>query len=310
MRKLLGVLLAVSIVLVTVTDLNAGKGYSSGGRSYSSSSSSSRSSSPPSSSRSSSSSSSKPSSGYSSGNKSYSSGSKGYSSGASSPSKSPSSKPSGGFQTLPAAQQRKAEARTAYQQSTAPKESYKTPKGNVVTIKKNDKRVTSIRNMPEDKWVTRETRVQTFYHSYYSHPPVTVVHYNDPYNTFFWLWMLDRSVNDRAYWAYHHRHEMDEARYRDLLAKDRALEARVKQLEAEKLARDPNFVPAGMQDPDLQYTDDFVNASRNPTLRPSQPTNWGAVGRGIWTFIKWCFYIALTGVVIWLLVWLIFYKKW
>jgi hypothetical protein len=340
LKKILTAILAVALVVFSGSDAFAGKGYSSGGgRSYSSSS---RSFSSPSRSFSSSSSKSFSSSSksYSSGSKSYSSGSKGYSSGSKSsvtpshtnsthqstgpPSKnytsgnkgytssgsSYSRKPTGNFQSLAATEQRKAESRAAYQKATAPKESYTTPKGNTVTIKKDDARVISVRNMPEEKWVNRETRVQTFYHSYYYHVPPTVVHYNDPYSTFFWLWMLDRSLDDRAYWAYHHRYDMDEARYRDLLAKDRALEARIRQLEAEKKARDPNYVPPGMPDADLQYTDDFVNASINPEPKPYTGMTAGQFFHGLWVFIKWCFYIALIIAVIWFLVWLVFYKRW
>ncbi len=337
MRKFLTIVLTVFILIIGTNEAFAGKGYSSGsGRSYSSGSSVSRSSSSSSFSRSSSPSVSKtPSSSgksYSSGSKSYStpksSGSggfsnkstpstgppsKGYSNGSSSYSSS-SKKPTGNFQSLAANEQRKAESRAHYQQATAPKETYTTPKGNSVTIKKDDVRVVSIRNMPTEKWVNRETRVQTFYHTYYAHPPVTVVHYNDPYSTFFWLWLMDRSLNDRAYWAYNHApgtaYAMDEARYRDLLAKDKALEARIRQLEAEKKARDPNYIPPGMDDPDLQYTDEFVNASVNPHLKPHSGITARQFFYGVWVFIKWCFYIAVTIAVIWISVWLIFYKKW
>ncbi len=339
MKKILTAILAVALLVFSGADANAGKGYSSGGgRSYSSGS---RSFSSPSRSFSS------PSRSFSSGSKSYSSGSKGYSSGSksytsghtssthahtgppSSGSKSYTSgnkgytsaggssysrKPTGSFQSIAAAEQRKAESRVHYQKATTPRETYTTPKGNTVTIKKDDARVISIRNMPEEKWVNRETRVQTFYHNYYHSVPTTVVHYNDPYSTFFWLWLMDRSVNDRAYWAYCHApgtpYAMDEARYRDLLAKDKNLEARIKQLEAEKKARDPNYVPPGMDDPDLQYTDDYVNAVVNPQLKPYNGPTFAGFLHGVWVLIKWCFYIALTIAVIWFAVWFVFYKRW
>jgi len=183
-----------------------------------------------------------------------------------------------------------------------------------VTIKKDDARVASVRKMPEEKWVHREDRVRTFYHDYYVHPPTTVVHYNDPYSTFFWLWMWDRcSFDNRAYWAYCHApgtpYAMDDARYHDLLARDKKLESRIKQLEAEKKARDPNYVPPGV-DEDLQYTDDFVNASVNPTAKPYNGPTFGGFLHGLWVFIKWCFYIALTALVVWLLFWFVFIKRW
>jgi hypothetical protein len=158
--------------------------------------------------------------------------------------------------------------------------------------------------MDHNTWVSRETRASTFYHHYYSYP-APVVFYNDPYSHLFWLWMLDRSLDERARWAYHHRSEMDNARYQAMLTKDAKLEARIKQLEAEKLAHDPGYTPNGMTDPDLQYTDEYVDSVYNPESTPG-------VGFwvGLWTVIKWVFFVALIVGLIWLLVWVFFYKEW
>lgn len=319
MRNVLSFLLFLGLVF-NGNNAFAGKGYSSGGGSRSYSSSSRSFSSPKISTPSI-----KPST--PSVGKSYSSSSsKSYSStpiNKSAPSTGPpsksytnsgtsysSKKPGSTFQSMAANEQRKSDSRAAYQKATAPKETYTTPKGNSVTIKKDDVRVIQVRNVTEEKWIHRETRVQTFYSTYYSHPPLTVVHYNDPYSTFFWLWILDRSLDDRARWAYNHRYDMDDARYRDLLAKDAKLEARIRQLEAEKRARDPNYLPSGMTDPDLPYTDEFVNASRNPTLKPYVGPTFSGFMYGLWCVIVWCFYLALIIGVICLVIWLVFYKEW
>jgi hypothetical protein len=308
MKRILSIVV-IALVLLLTPNAFAGKGYSSGGgRSYSSSSRSSFSSSKSNSSFSRSYSSPKISSGPSLG-KSYSSKPtqstgppKSYSSKSSS---SSGKKPEGSFQSKMASEQKKVESRLHYQQATAPKESYTTPKGNKVTIKKDDPKIIQIRSLPQEKWVNRETRVHTFYHHYYVNPPTTVVHYNDPYNTFFWLWLMDRSLNERAYWAYNHRYDpvMDQARYRDLLARDRALENRVKQLEAENKIRDPNYVPPGIE-PDLQYTDDYIDAAMNP-----QQSGIGFF-HALWVLVKWCFYIAIFISLVAFLVWFIFYKDW
>lgn len=202
-----------------------------------------------------------------------------------------SKKPAGNFQSVAATEQRKAESRAQYQKATSPKETYTTPKGNSASIKKDDVRVTQIRDLPEEKWVNRETRVQTFYSNYYYNTPPTVTHYNDPYSTFFWLWLLDRSLDDRASWAYHHRNEMDDARYKDLLAKDKNLEAKIKQLEAGEKKRDPNYVPAGVE-PDLQYTDEFVNATYNPEPKPG--ITFGDFFNGCWILVKYGFIFAVV----------------
>ena len=46
---------------------------------------------------------------------------------------------------------------------------------------------------------------------------------------------------------------MDDARYRELLARDATLEAKVKAMEAEGIKRDPNYLPEGV-DEDLVYS--------------------------------------------------------
>ncbi len=74
--------------------------------------------------------------------------------------------------------------------------------------------------------VTRPGRVRTIFGSYYTRP---VVIYQDPYSNLFWWWLLDRSIEDHAWWAYHHRYDMDPARYQALVANDRQLEERVEQ---------------------------------------------------------------------------------
>lgn len=284
------------IASLAVNNLYAGKGYSSnGGRSYSSGGfkPSTPSFKPSTPSFKPSTPSFKPSSTT---GKSYSSGTS-YSTGKT----SYSQKPTGTFQSMPAAEQKKVESRTAYQQSQTPKSVYTTPKGIAAPIKNDDRRVSQIRSMDHERWVTRETREHHFYHHYYGYSG-PIVHYSDPYSTFFWLWLLDRNLEERAIWAYHHRADMDTARYRDLLAKDAKLEARIRQLEAEKVARDPGYVPAGM-DPDLPYTDEYVNAAVNPIKKP---INWTPV----WGFLKGscCVLFSLCGIVFF--VWIIFYKRW
>lgn len=141
---------------------------------------------------------------------------------------------------------------------------------------------------------TRPARVYNVFNSYYSRPWVT---YRDPYNSFFWWWLLDRSLDDRAWWAYHHRYDMDPARYESLVANDQQLQARVSQLEAQQAPRDPNYVPTGL-DRDLMYSDHYVNqAYGNRPTRAGRAAFWiigvpaalGACGFFIWLiwFKRW-----------------------
>jgi len=142
--------------------------------------------------------------------------------------------------------------------------------------------------------VSRPVRIHAFYAPYYSRP---VVVYHDPYSSFFWWWLLDRSLDDRAYWAYHHRYDMDPGRYQSLMATDQQLETRVAQLEAQAVARDPHYVPTGL-DQDLMYSDHYVNQAYN-----TRPTLGGQVAfwvLGIPTAL------AFSG----FFIWLIWFKRW
>ena len=58
---------------------------------------------------------------------------------------------------------------------------------------------------------------------------------NDPYSSLFWWWLLDRSIDEQAYWAYHHRYDMDSGRYDALMASNQQLQNRVTQLEAQQI---------------------------------------------------------------------------
>jgi hypothetical protein len=145
-----------------------------------------------------------------------------------------------------------------------------------------------------DILVSRPDRARVIFGPYYSRPTVT---YQDPYNNFFWWWLLDRSLEDRAWWAYHHRYDMDAARYQALLASDQQLQARVAQLEAQQPARDPNYVPPGM-DRDLMYSDRYVANAYN-----NRPTFLGVAAFFILGVPA---ALALCGFVIWL----IWFKRW
>ena len=313
---------------------DAGKSYSSGGgRSYSSSSSRSSSSS---SSRSSSSSSSRSSSGssssksFSSGSgKSYSSGSswsgdkhsyssgKSYSgssgnkyssgsSGRSDTSISKSSKSGSGssgftFDTA-AARARKEETSksdfTKYKDSQNPRvqrdDSYRGAAPPVTTPASRSYRRTVY--VPDTVVIqTRPTRIWSVYQPYWYRP---VVVYHDPYSSFFWWWLLDRSIEDQAWWAYHHRYDMDPSRYQALLANNQQLGARVAQLESQQtVQRDPTYAPTNL-DRDLMYSDQYVNQSYS-----NRPTAGGRVA-------FWVFAVPTAIACCWFFIWLIWFKRW
>jgi hypothetical protein len=142
--------------------------------------------------------------------------------------------------------------------------------------------------------VTRPTRIYNVFNPYWSRPWVV---YNDPYGSLFWWWLLDRSLDDRAWWAYHHRYDMDPARYQALLATDQQLEARVAQLQAQQATRDPNYVPAGLAR-DLMYSDQYVQRSYS-----NRPTTLGVI-----TF--WALGVPLALSLVVFFIWLIWFKRW
>jgi hypothetical protein len=112
------------------------------------------------------------------------------------------------------------------------------------------------------------------------------VTYNDPYNSLFWWWLLDRSLDDRAWWAYHHRYDMDPARYQALIATDQQLEARV-----------PNYAPAGL-DRDLMYSDQYVSRAYS-----NRPTMLGVIA-------FWVLGVPTALAFVGFFIWLIWFKRW
>src|SRR5262249_30288469 len=136
-------------------------------------------------------------------------------------------------------------------------------------------------------------------------PGYTTVIYNDPYSDMFWWWLLSQSLDYRANWAYHHRYTMDQLRYNEMLARDAALSARIRELELANARRDPLYTPPGV-DYDLMYTDDYVAAAVNPTLEgPPPPPRTTSSG----LFRACCVGFLVIGILL-AIFWFIFVKRW
>ncbi len=208
--------------------------------------------------------------------------------------------PAGGsFDSAAAAAQRREESKAAFTRGSKPRPTYTTSGGETHPIDAGDKRVEEIRrDTTPGRWTTRVERRREVSPN---PPPPPVVIYHDPYSNWFWWWLLTQNRDTRAWWAYHHRSDMDEARYRDLLAKDQQLEARIHELEAQKTPRDPTYAPPGL-DPDLMYDDGFVEAAINPQPPPAPPPSRRLVG------VVWRIVLILA--VMAFLVWLVFIKRW
>jgi hypothetical protein len=204
------------------------------------------------------------------------------------------------FDASAAAAQRREESRAAFTRGTQPRPTYTAPGGETRPLDPADRRVEQVRRQEDSwHWTTREERRREVFVNPPT-PPAPVVVYHDPYSNWFWWWLLTRDQNTRAAWAYNHQTDMDPARYRDLLAKDQQLEARIRDLEAKKQPRDPTYSPAGV-DPDLMYDDGFVEAAVNPQPAPPPPSR--TLPGAVWRIL---FILAVMA----FLVWLVFIKRW
>lgn len=196
--------------------------------------------------------------------------------------------------------QKREESKQVFKKGEAPATSYVNPKGESVKIDPRDKKIAQLRNdLSEEKWRNRELQQQQLFGAYYSRP---VVVYHDTYSHLFWYWMLDRSIEQQALWAYHHRASMDQARYNDMLSRNAELAARVRALEASKTPVNETYQPEGMEQHQM-YTDNYVKAVYNPAPVPPPAANSGAA-------LTVLLYIVAIGLLIWLFVYLVFMKKW
>ena len=217
----------------------------------------------------------------------------------------PSSRDSGGlsYDTAAARAQKEAASKRSYsawKESNAPRQSSPASEGSASTSRTSGSgSYTGSAGRPPlvvtpQQYSTRTIRVEHYYAPYYSRPSVF---YRDPYSSLFWWWLLDQSLETRSYWAYHHRYDMDSARYQSLLASDANLQARVQQLEAQQVGVDRTYTPPGM-DADLMYTDHHVQQAY-----ASRPTPAGR-------FLFWFFFIPVVVGFGYLLIWLVFIKRW
>lgn len=234
--------------------------------------------------------------------RSYSAGSpvgRSYSIGRGQPSQPVNRSSSGSFDSAAAAAQRRQESKASFTLGTRPRPTYTTTDGKSHPLDSGDKRVEEIRRDTDPgRWATREQRRRTVFPN---PPPRPVVIYQDPFSNWFWWWLLAQDLNTRASWAYHHRSDMDAARFRDLLAKDAQLEKRIHELEAKKEPRDPTYAPPGL-DPDLMYDDGFVDAAINPQP-PPPPSHSHWLASTVWRIL-----LVLAAMAFF--VWLVFIKRW
>ena len=280
------------IFILFLTTIALGKSSSS-----SSHSSSSRSSYSSGSSRSYSSGSvSKPSSSPSSSKSSYSSGSsRSYSSGSVSKPSSSTSGSSSGSKASSWFGRSKADTAQAKSES---KTNFNTYKASQIQTKykANPESYNYLKSQPKEVYTSRPARQQTVFHNYRNQQP-TVIYQDRGWNPFFWMWLMDRP-NQQAEWVYHHRSELSDERYKDLLTKNKDLEGQLKAIEEKKIPKDANFAPKEI-DKDLMYSDEMAKESQEEEKTDYSWLWWfigtpiilGTVGYGVYAiFFKERYY--------------------
>jgi hypothetical protein len=196
--------------------------------------------------------------------------------------------------------------RPAVVQGPRPAPSYTDNTGKQQPIDPQDARIDELRRqLDHERWVNRRQREEQFYRPWWSTPPV--ITYHDAYNPFFDFWLLQQSLDTQTLWLYNHRDTMDQQRYQDLLQKNRMLEDRVRQLEADKKPRDPTYTPPGIP-PDLVYNDSYARSAYNPQQAPPPAPPVVAPRPGnFWpVFLTTLVVVLLIGFV----VWLVFIQRW
>lgn len=289
MKRMLVFFLSCALI-VPLVEAKPGGSRSYGGGSRSSSRSYSSGSSRSSSSRSYStpSSSSKPSS------------SKSYSSGSNSNSTSSSKPQNIKFDSGASHAQSQERSKASFTKANNPKPSYKAPSGKTVNVDANAPSAKTVRNLDSDRYATRSERSTKVYNTTVinSHPASYWSHYNDPYDWRFSNLLLTMTIADQAMWYYSHRSHMDSARYEQAM-QNAELKARITALESQKAPVNPNYVPPVIEkDPDLMYSDNYVEAVYNPEPVPQ---------RNFW---RPTFYIIIFFGFIGGMIWVVFIKNW
>jgi hypothetical protein len=227
----------------------------------------------------------------------YSSGSKKYSSSSTNEQKYSTSKKveSGSWYEDLSSSGKQKDSQDAYsppEPYVPPKYEYKTPTGQ--TKEYDYSSVGKVRDKVDyEKYQQYDVRNQKTFDKYSTRPNTTT--YNDAINIWFWLWLLDQSIDTQAEWVYHHKDEIDEVRYKEIIKNTPGIDVRLEAMEKAKKLKDPGFVPSSMEnDADLQYNKDYVEQ----VIRPVKPIDWAAFGAVLWFGLKVLAVIAAVAIVV------------
>jgi len=99
---------------------------------------------------------------------------------------------------------------------------------------------------------------------------------------------MEWNAERRARWLYHNQHTIEQAAYERGM-RDQAVAEELAKLKAQNVSVNPDYVdPEFKENPDLMYSQDYVEAAYNPTVAPST---------GI-SFLGWVIGILIIGGVV------------
>ena len=187
-----------------------------------------------------------------------------------------------------------------------PKKSYVSSSGKTVNVRSKSKAVQSIRSKPSSYYTPerRTERVTNHIHHYhYSHPHSW--YYSQPsfyvgggYSSAFWYMMMEWNAERRARWLYNNQSNIEQSAYERGM-KDAAVAAEIAKLKAQNVKPSGDYIDSEFEDnPDLMYSQDYVEAAYNPTV-----ANSGSV---LSTIVN----VLLLIMILVFIAWFLFFKKW
>ncbi len=203
---------------------------------------------------------------------------RGFFGGSSSPAARPQAVPPKPSTTYDTNKQKAAErerSRQNFEASKAKERSAQKPSVSSRPSRQEQERIRDLqRDLNYEKMKNRDLRQRQFYSGYYNRPIPSYYHsYNDGFNIWFWMWLMDRPRHDRDTWVYNHRDSIDPQRYAELRRQDADLDRRLQALETQGVAKNPSYVPPGI-DRDMMYSDEKVKEVYAEANRSSFPWGW------------------------------------
>ena len=107
--------------------------------------------------------------------------------------------------------------------------------------------------------------------------------------------MSEWNAERRARWLYHNQGSIERDAYERGM-KDAAVAAELAKLKAQNVSANPDYVDEDFSDnPDLMYSQEYVEAAYNPTVVPQDSGVSGSV-------LLWIFGIIIIGAVVWFVI--------